>query len=101
MSVKDEYKDEKWDSYANSYSRVNRVTQIPADRLVTLTDTLHLFSVRESYVLDSGAGDGVLTKPLSQRYPSIPILATDISSAMLSKIDATNLPNVTTQIVDA
>ena len=102
MPVKDEYDDKKWTAHAATYdSNVGYMTSTAADRLVQLTDSMLPYADLNSSVLDSGAGTGSLTIRLSQRFPSVPILATDISSGMLATIDALRLPNVTTRIVDA
>ena len=56
-----------------------------------------------SSVLDVGAGTGAVTITFATLYPNIPILATDVSSEMLSQLTAAIPPyitNIKTQVVD-
>jgi ubiquinone/menaquinone biosynthesis C-methylase UbiE len=102
MPVKDEYDDRKWTAHAATYdSNVGYMSRIAADRLVQPTDSMLPYADPNSSALDIGAGTGSLTIQLSRRFPSVPILATDISAGMLAVIEALRLPNVTTRIADA
>ena len=77
------------------------MTKKAADCLVVMSNELKPYSDAKTYAHDSGAGTGVSTTSLSQKFPHVPILATDVSSDMLATIDSANIPNVSTQIVDA
>ena len=102
MAQKEEYADKYWSAYATTYdSQVGRMTRKAAERLVVLSNELKPYSAPNTYALDSGAGTGVTTTSLSGSFPSIPILATDVSPEMLAVIDSAKLPNVTTKVVDA
>lgn len=100
-STKD-FTQDSWSAAAVSYTeRVGRMSRLGADRLITLTNALRPFSVRDSYVLDNGAGTGALTSSLTSQFPSIRVLAADIAPGMLETIEEKHLPNVSTRVLDA
>ncbi|EPE31807.1 S-adenosyl-L-methionine-dependent methyltransferase [Glarea lozoyensis ATCC 20868] len=96
----------RWNNAAADYNAaVGESSKLAATRLITLTNDLHPISAAsDPRALDLGAGTGSLTHLLSDAFPSLPILATDISPGMLEKLMATgalaNKKNVTTQVAD-
>lgn len=78
-----------WDNAAAQYNNaVGRMSRSGADRLVTLADELHSLDCPDNNAIDLGAGTGSLTNTLSSRFPTLPILATDISERMLEELRA-------------
>ena len=78
-----------WDNAAAQYNdAVGRMSRSAADRLVTLADKYHSFDCPDNNAIDLGAGTGSLTNTLSSRFPTLPILATDISERMLEELRA-------------
>ena len=93
---------ESWNNAANHYAvQMAAATSQAADRLINLVESRLPFSTAFSSVLDNGAGNGVLTQALVSRFPGTRILATDIAPAMLARLDAKQLPNVSTLAMDA
>ena len=74
------------------------------NRLITLADELHLLNYPDNIAIDVGAGTGSLTNTLSSSFPTLPILATDISERMLKELrDSTPVPSkkmVSTRVLD-
>lgn len=94
-----------WDDAAAQYNNgVGRMSRSGADRLVTLVDELHSFDYPDNNAIDLGAGTGSLTHALSSRFPTLPILATDISERMLEELRAStpvlSKKMVSTRILD-
>ncbi|KAI9660344.1 MAG: hypothetical protein M1821_009694 [Bathelium mastoideum] len=98
-----------WDNAAASYDNaIGRVTELAADRLIDIALKLSPLSASETRAIDLGAGTGSLTRRLAARFPSLPILATDISAQMLKELQAKhqreqsngNQSHVMTQILD-
>ncbi|KAK5096167.1 hypothetical protein LTS08_007773 [Lithohypha guttulata] len=93
---------EGWNKAAEVYSNVfSRVTNAIARDFIDLTHKIKPIDEPDSYVLDNGAGTGAVTINLATRLTSTPVLATDISDSMMSKIRDQNLPNVQIRVVDA
>ena len=93
---------ENWSNAASHYAaQMAAATSQAADDLIELAEKRLSFSTSWSNVLDSGAGNGVLTQALANRYPEMRILATDIAPAMLANLDAKRLPNVSVLEMDA
>ncbi|EPE25358.1 S-adenosyl-L-methionine-dependent methyltransferase [Glarea lozoyensis ATCC 20868] len=96
----------KWDDAAAEYNEaVGRSSRLGAAHLITLADALHpISSVSNARAIDLGAGTGSLTHLLSAAFPSLPILATDISPGMLEELmtiaDLTRNQSITTQVAD-
>ncbi len=93
---------EAWSTAADLYvSYAAFATVVPTERLVTMTHKVSPFSPSESCVLDNGAGTGVLTKALIDRFPGVKVLGTDIAPAMLAELVKERLPNITPKVMDA
>ncbi|KAE8449340.1 hypothetical protein EG329_008241 [Mollisiaceae sp. DMI_Dod_QoI] len=96
---------QKWDNAAAQYNdAVGRSSRLGADRLITLANILHPLNAPSARAIDLGAGTGSLTHQLAEKYPSLPILATDISPGMLEKLmsiikDPTST-KITSQVAD-
>jgi len=89
-----------WDTTAERYAaRLEQVTGKAGGLLIDMSNKLLPFSPSSNF-LDVGAGSGVLTYCLSERYPNMPILATDLSRVTLNLLDKKNLANVNTKVVD-
>ena len=100
--IKADFSADSWTTASSSYAeRVGRMSIQSCDRLISQAHRTHPFSPSSSHVLDQGAGTGVLTSVLTARFPSIRVLATDISPGMVSAIEAKHLPNVAAKLVDA
>lgn len=69
-----------------------------AARLIELADGLHPLSIPYARAIDLGAGTGSLTYQLAARFPTLPILATDISPGMLEQLMSST--NITSQVAD-
>lgn len=92
---------EPWSTTAPTYSsNVGRTSILSASRLLEHVNQLSPIS-RESTVLDNGAGTGAVTCAVASRFPGTRIRATDTSASMLTSIDAQQLLNVKTQVLDA
>ena len=93
---------ESWSTASASYAeRVGRMCRHAADRLVQEAHTIHAFSTQDSYVLDIGTGAGAVPESITESFPGIRILATDIAPGMIEAVEKKHLPNVSTRIVDA
>lgn len=57
--------------------------------------------IRDDAEIRYRAGTGAVTFTLASRFPSVPILATDISAPMLSNISSAQLSSVSTRVADA
>ena len=102
MSTSSSSTKEAWSSHSTAYeAQVSRMTRQSAHRLIDLTNELHPYSAEKSEVLDNGAGTGSVTIALCSRYPSIRVMATDISQKMLDILEAKKLDNVSTRRLDA
>ena len=85
---------------ASTYaSNVGRTSALSATRLIQLAHTTKPLTP-SSTVLDNGAGTGAATFAVAAQFPDTHVTATDISASMLDHI-ASQLRNVTTQVVDA
>ncbi|KAL8993187.1 MAG: hypothetical protein Q9169_006531 [Polycauliona sp. 2 TL-2023] len=81
---------DNWDAAATQYNdAVGRSSRLVANRLITLANSLLALSSPSARAIDLGAGTGSLTHQLAASYPALPILATDISVAMLEQLMAT------------
>lgn len=93
-----------WDFHAQHYDdAVGKSSHHGISRLISLVETVNPpLSSPDARVLDLGAGTGSLAFQLTEKYPTLPILATDISAGMLEQIRASSLwtSNITTQVVD-
>ena len=74
---------------------------LAADRLTSVIHEIHTFNPDTGFVLDNGAGTGALTTTLKFKYPTLRVLAADISPGMLKTIEAKHLPNTETLVIDA
>lgn len=93
---------ESWSHAASHYAvQMAAATSQAADGLIDMVESRLPISTNSSHVLDSGAGNGVLTQALVSRFPGTRILAADIAPAMLADLDAKSLPNVSTLAMDA
>lgn len=91
-----------WSTASASYAeRVGSMCRHGADRLVQEAHTMHAFSTQDSYVLDIGTGAGAIPESITESFPGVRILATDISPGMIATVDQKRLPNVVTRVVDA
>jgi SAM-dependent methyltransferase len=96
----------RWNNAAGDYNTaVGKSSKLAASRLITFANNLYSISTApNSRALDLGAGTGSLTHLLSDAFPSLPILATDISPGMLEKLmvtgASTNKKNISTQVAD-
>lgn len=77
------------------------MTRQAADRLIEMSNTLKPLSVTDSYVLDNGAGIGVLVDSLTKSFPNIRILATDYAPGMVQVLENKRVPNLSARVVDA
>lgn len=90
-----------WDTTATSYEKsIANVSAIAADKLVELAHNLKSID-ESSYVLDVGAGTGVVSLSVARKQPACKVLATDISPKMLQAVEENGLPNISTRVVDA
>ncbi|TVY54103.1 Malonyl-[acyl-carrier protein] O-methyltransferase [Lachnellula cervina] len=91
-----------WDTAAAQYNdAVGHSSRLGAIQLISLTETLEPpLSAPSARVIDLGAGTGSLTYQLAERYPELPILATDISPSMLDQLMVNATANITTQVAD-
>ena len=93
---------ESWSTASASYAeRVGRMSRHAADHLVQEAHTIRAFSPQDSYVLDIGTGTGAVPESITESFPGIRILATDIAPGMIEAVDKKHLPNVSTRVVDA
>jgi SAM-dependent methyltransferase len=95
----------QWDNAAAEYNNaVGKSSRLGAARLITLANELHSLSSSNARAIDHGAGTGSFTHLLSDAFPSLPILSTDISPGILGQLksiaDSTGKENITTQVVD-
>ena len=91
-----------WSVASASYAeRVGRMSAHSCKRLIEITHEALPLSAPRSYILDNGAGTGTLTTEATTAFPGIRVLAADIAPGMLSVIDAKEIPNVATRVVDA
>jgi len=90
-----------WSKTAPTYAdNVGRTSAMSASRLVELAHGLSRIT-GDSTALDVGAGAGAVTFAIASSFPWTQILAADVSSTMLEDIAASQLPTVTTQVLDA
>ena len=93
---------ESWNTASASYAeRVGRMCRHAADHLIQEAHTVHAFSTQHSYVLDVGTGAGAVPESITESFPGIRILATDIAPGMIEAVDQKHIPNVSTRVVDA
>ncbi|MCJ1459234.1 hypothetical protein MMC28_009611 [Mycoblastus sanguinarius] len=93
---------ESWSTASTTYAEsVGRMSRHAANHLIKISHNVHPFCVPVSYVLDNGAGTGTLTDAVTELFPSIHVLATDIAPGMLETIEAKQIPNVSTKVADA
>ena len=78
-----------WDDAAAQYNNVvGRMSRSAAERLITRADKLDSLNDPNNSAIDLGAGIGSFTHMLSLRFPTLPILATDISERRLDQLRA-------------
>lgn len=93
---------DNWGAASAAYAaRAEGVTRPCAEELISWVNEESPLSAPGANVLDNGAGSGVVTTTLRARYPSMPILAADLSPGMLEKIENKGLPQVKCQVLDA
>ncbi|KAL8746851.1 MAG: hypothetical protein Q9190_001175 [Brigantiaea leucoxantha] len=91
-----------WSTASTAYTdSVGRVSAQVCQRLLALANEAQPLSSQSSNILDHGAGTGSLTTAVTTAFPAIRVLATDISPGMLSAIEAKQIQNVVTSVVDA
>ncbi|MCJ1232121.1 hypothetical protein MMC14_000070 [Varicellaria rhodocarpa] len=91
-----------WNLAAPTYAqRVGRMGRRAADRLISLVHDHSPLSAEDSATIDIGTGTGGLTQSLATRFPNISVLAVDVSSGMLQELEAKNIPNISTKVLDA
>ncbi|CZR50407.1 uncharacterized protein PAC_00279 [Phialocephala subalpina] len=90
---------ERWDTAAEKYNdAVGRSSRFGADRLIAMADALQSLNAPSAHAIDLGAGTGSVTHLLADKYPSLPILATDISPGMLNQLMSIAKDPATTKI---
>lgn len=91
-----------WDTASAAYAaRAEYVTSPCAEELLSWVHEESPFSAPGATAIDNGAGSGVVTVALRTRFPTIPILAADLSPVMLETIEKKRLPQVRCQVLDA
>ena len=91
-----------WGIASAAYAaRTEYVTRPSAEQLISWVDEISPLALAGSIVLDNGAGSGVVTTALRNRFPNVPILAADLSPGMLATIEKKRLSQVKTQVLDA
>ena len=100
-----------WSAAAKPFAaQVASATSIASAALIDLVETLSpmdsptaipSYTHSAASVHDAGAGNGSLTAALSLKHPALPILATDIAPGMIAALDARQLPNVRTHVLDS
>lgn len=104
-TVKDISDPQKWDAAAAQYNdAVGRSSRLGAARLIAMANALHPLDTPTARAIDLGAGTGSVTHLLAEKYPELPILATDISPGMLHQLMSIAKDHartkITTQVVD-
>ena len=91
-----------WGTASAAYAaRAEYVTRPCAEELLSWVHEESPFSAPGATAFDNGAGSGVVTTSLQSRFPTIPILAADLSPVMLEIIEKRRLPRVKCQVLDA
>ena len=75
------------------------MSRYAADHLIQKAHTIHAFSQYDSHVLDVGPGTGAVPESITNSFPGVRILATDITSGMIGADDKKHLPNVSIRVV--
>ena len=102
MSTEDH---DSWGKLSPIYSQVERLTIPPCKILLERVCTLLPLSTPNSTAFDNGCGTGVLTSVLKDKYPNVPLLATDASDGMISilkrRISDQKWADATARVVDS
>ena len=100
-----DYTPEGWTSVSQVYNNAERVTTPLAQSLLTRVNSLQPLTSPHVSVFDNGTGTGILIGLLKSTFPSLPVLATDVSPGMLSllkeKIEKAGWENIDTRTLDS
>lgn len=96
---------ESWNPAAATYNdSVGPSSGLAAPPIIASAHSLSPIDDPSANLLELGAGTGSLTLALARRFPHAPLLATDISPAMLSELRAAaataGVPAIETRVVD-
>ena len=84
-----------WGIGAKTYAaKMEHVTSAAAKELVLWVDTESSFSKPGAAASDNGCGTGMVAETLGKTFPTLPILAADLSPGMLNVVEEKNLSDV-------
>ena len=76
-----------WDTVSRVYNHIELLTLPLARNVVDRVQSQSDLNGQGTTAFDNGCGTGVLTVALKEKFPSLPILATDASSVMVEKVN--------------
>lgn len=94
-----EEQEDKWGGH--EYQRVHSLSGPPSRAIISRGNAISSLNHPQAYVLELGAGMGVMTQMLADKYRKTRVLATDLSEGMIAKINALELPGIKTEKLDA
>ena len=96
---------DSWGGVAPVYAHVERLTTPPCQSLLNRVSSLLPLSNPDTKAFDNGCGTGIVTSILKQKYPQVPVLATDVSDGMISilrnRISDRKWKHITARVVDS
>lgn len=81
-------------------SSVQDITRKPCQELLSMA-TSSVPITESSKIFDNGAGSGMFTQVIQERYPEAQITAADISKGMIQALEKNGWKNVSTLVADA
>lgn len=92
----------KWDAHASKWSSaVQTITLAPCTSLLDqVNSTLSFDGTPDASVLDNGAGSGMMSSILREKYPRLPVTAADVSKGMLDTLREKH-GNIETKVLNA
>lgn len=86
--------DDSWDNLAATWDDIKEVQQYAHEAFKSLNDVN--IGTDVTNILDFGCGTGLLTLKLAEKYPHARIIALDVSSKMISILEAKKMANIST-----
>lgn len=77
-----------WNNASKAYRVVENVTLPLSKTLIARAETLRPLAGPDAHAFDNGCGTGVLTLALKEKFPNLPILASDASAGMVAILKA-------------